>query len=214
MRRWKQAMGVIVSFALVAAMLLPMSALAREQAIPTIRLTLGNGQTTPQYAAGETSELLIRVWNKGTQDAGNVKISPVLDDGASWPFEIADMNNELELGTIPAGQYAEAVWKDLKVRDDVETKSYKLAFTVTYDDGENQFQSTPYIFAKTTAKPEEKPDDNNNTTDDSTFTKILNQVLDFITKYQIYIISALTVILIILVILIISSKKKKRGVLE
>lgn len=162
MRRWKQAMGVIVSFALVAAMLLPMSALAREQAIPTIRLTLGNGQTTPQYAAGETSELLIRVWNKGTQDAGNVKISPVLDDGASWPFEIADMNNELELGTIPAGQYAEAVWKDLKVRDDVETKSYKLAFTVTYDDGENQFQSTPYIFAKTTAKPEEKPDDNNN----------------------------------------------------
>ena len=134
MRRWKQAMGVIVSFALVAAMLLPMSALAREQAIPTIRLTLGNGQTTPQYAAGETSELLIRVWNKGTQDAGNVKISPVLDDGASWPFEIADMNNELELGTIPAGQYAEAVWKDLKVRDDVETKSYKLAFTVTYDD--------------------------------------------------------------------------------
>lgn len=103
MRRWKQAMGVIVSFALVAAMLLPMSALAREQAIPTIRLTLGNGQTTPQYAAGETSELLIRVWNKGTQDAGNVKISPVLDDGASWPFEIADMNNELELGTIPAG---------------------------------------------------------------------------------------------------------------
>ena len=162
MRRWKQAMGVIVSFALVAAMLLPMSALAREQAIPTIRLTLGNGQTTPQYAAGETSELLIRVWNKGTQDAGNVKISPILDDAASWPFEIADMNNELELGTIPAGQYAEAVWKDLKVRDDVETKSYKLAFTVTYDDGENQFQSTPYIFAKTTAKPEEKPDDNNN----------------------------------------------------
>ena len=44
----------------------------------------------------------------------------------------------------------------------METKSYKLAFTVTYDDGENQFQSTPYIFAKTTAKPEEKPDDNNN----------------------------------------------------
>ena len=34
--------------------------------------------------------------------------------GASWPFEIADMNNELELGTIPAGQYAEAVWKRFK----------------------------------------------------------------------------------------------------
>ena len=34
MRRWKQGnRGVIVSFALVAAMLLPMSALAREQAI-------------------------------------------------------------------------------------------------------------------------------------------------------------------------------------
>ena len=59
-----------------------------------------------------------------------------------------------------------------------------------------------------------KPDDNNNNTDDSTFTKILNQIINFITKYQIYIISALIVILIILVILIIGSKKKKRGVLE
>ena len=68
---------------------------------------------------------------QGTQDAGNVKISLAFDDGASWPFEIADMNNELELGTIPAGQYAEAVWKDLKVWSDVEIKSYKLAFTVT-----------------------------------------------------------------------------------
>lgn len=62
---------------------------------------------------------------------------------------------------------------------------------------------------------EKKPDDNNNNnTDDSTFTKILNQIINFITKYQIYIISALTIILIVLVILIISSKKKKRGVLE
>ena len=34
MRRWKQAMGVIVSFALVAAMLLPMSALAGETGDP------------------------------------------------------------------------------------------------------------------------------------------------------------------------------------
>ncbi len=59
-----------------------------------------------------------------------------------------------------------------------------------------------------------KPDDNINNTDDSTFTKILNQIINFITKYQIYIISALIVILIILVILIIGSKKKKRGVLE
>lgn len=99
---------------------------------------------------------------QGNTGCGNVKISPILDDAASWPFEIADMNNELELGTIPAGQYAEAVWKDLKVRDDVETKSYKLAFTVTYDDGENQFQSTPYIFAEDNGKAGGKPDDNNN----------------------------------------------------
>ena len=160
MRRWKQTMGVIMSVVLVAVMLFPIRVQAKEQAIPTIRLTLGDGQTTPQFQAGETGELLIRVWNKGTQDAGNVKISPVLDDAASWPFEIQNMNNELELGTIPAGEYAEAVWKDLKVREDVETKSYKLSFSVAYDDGENQFQSTPYIFAKTTAKPAEQPDDN------------------------------------------------------
>ena len=73
MRRWKQAMGVIVSFALVAAMLLPMSALAREQAIPTIRLTLGNGQTTPQYAAGETSELLDSGLEQGNTGCGECK---------------------------------------------------------------------------------------------------------------------------------------------
>ena len=160
MKRWKQTMGVIMSVVLVAVMLLPIRVQAKEQAIPTIRLTLGDGQTTPQFQAGETGELLIRVWNKGTQDAGNVKISPVLDDAASWPFEIQNMNNELELGAIPAGEYAEAVWKDLKVREDVETKSYKLSFSVAYDDGENQFQSTPYIFAKTTAKPAQQPNDN------------------------------------------------------
>lgn len=160
MKRWKQAVGVIMSFALAVAMLLPVSAQAQESGIPTIRLTLGNGQTTPQFAAGETSELLIRVWNKGMQDAENVKISPILDDAASWPFEITNMNNELELGKIQAGQYAEAVWKDLKIREDIETKSYKLGFQVLYDDGKNQFQTTPHIFVKTTAKPAEQPNDN------------------------------------------------------
>ena len=63
-------------------------------------------------------------------------------------------------------------------------------------------------------KAQEVKTDDNKITKENTFTKILNQVLDFITKYQIYIISALTVILIILGILIIGSKKKKRGVLE
>lgn len=56
--------------------------------------------------------------------------------------------------------------------------------------------------------------EDNNVIKDDTFTKILNQTFNFIIKYQIYIVSVLTVILMILIILIINTKKKKRGVLE
>ena len=63
-------------------------------------------------------------------------------------------------------------------------------------------------------KTHEIKTDDNNIAKDNTFTIILNKIINFITKYQIYITSVLTIILIVLVILIINSKKKKRGVLE
>ena len=42
----------------------------------------------------------------------------------------------------------------------------------------------------------------------------LNELLKYVTDYQIYIIVVLGIILLILIVLIIIQKKKKRGVLE
>lgn len=59
-----------------------------------------------------------------------------------------------------------------------------------------------------------KNDDSKNTNEQFSIKIILNKILEFITNYQIYIITALGILLLILIIIIIVSKKKKRGVLE
>lgn len=59
-----------------------------------------------------------------------------------------------------------------------------------------------------------KKDDNNNIQEQLTLKTIYNKILNFIIKYQIYIIIVLGVLLLLLIIIIVVSKKKKRGVLE
>lgn len=50
---------------------------------------VGNGQSIPQYQAGQNIEkLTVRVVNKGDSDLQNVKIVPVIEDTADWPFEM------------------------------------------------------------------------------------------------------------------------------
>ncbi len=125
--------------------------------IPKIRLSVGN-QSTPQYQAGQSVEkLTIQMVNDGTETAKNIRITPAFDQAADWPFEIADTNYERKIDEIAAGDAGSVVWENLKVREDVETKAYKLQFHLTYDDGTYYYEGDRNIYVKTTAKKVEEP---------------------------------------------------------
>ena len=112
-----------------------------ENTLQQISLSVGDGQETPVFKAGEKAILTINVMNKGNAEAKNVRIG--------------------------AGKQAAAVWgsdkEPLTVRSDVTGKSYQLVFKITYDDGTKAYETQKYVFVKTTAA--EKPaDDNQNET--------------------------------------------------
>lgn len=136
-----------------------LSSVNGKSTIPQIRLSVGNGQSTPEYTAEQQVELLVKVTNQGVADAQNVRITPLIDNAADWPFVIESMNYEQNLGTIKAGEYAEAKWT-LTVRADVETKSYKSPFAISYDDGVTPYDVQKTIYVNTTAKPSENQDPN------------------------------------------------------
>lgn len=125
-----------------------------EDSLSTIRISVGNGQATPQYQAGQKVEkLTVNVKNEGDSDAKNVRIKPVFDDASEWPFEIESMDYETKyekkLEEIPVGKSVDAVWSDLKVREDVETKYYKLTFEISYNDGNKNDGCKKYVYVKT-----------------------------------------------------------------
>lgn len=160
MKPFKRLAGVFLSLMLIVAMSAPAVMAADEKPIPKIKLSVGNGQTTPSYKPGDSVEhFSINVTNEGTADAKNVVVTPILDSASDWPFEIKNMNNDQKLGDIPAGQEqgVTADWPDLKVRSDAETKSYKLLFRITYNDGTYEYQADKYVFAKIEAPAEEEP---------------------------------------------------------
>lgn len=129
-------------------------------ALSTIRISVGNGQATPQYQAGQKVEkLTVSVKNGGASSANNVWITPVINDASEWPFEIDNMNYEKELKEIAAGASVDAVWPDLKVREDVETKSYKLVFRISYDDGKKEYECEKSVYVKTAGTKVDEPQD-------------------------------------------------------
>lgn len=134
-----------------------------EKELTSIRLSVGDGQDTPVFKAGEKADLRINVQNSGNADAQNVRISPVIEDEASWPFEMDKLNYSQDLGTLQAGKQTQAVWGaddgKLTVREDVTGKAYKLVFHITYDDGKTEYGTDKYVFVKTEAK--EKPAEGN-----------------------------------------------------
>lgn len=124
--------------------------------LPKIRLSVGNGQETPQYKAGEKVTLTVRVENQGEAPANNVRITPVIDNAKDWPFEIQNMNEERLLDTIDKGAVSEAKW-DWTVKADVEGKAYKTIFRLSYNDGVEEYKEDKIIYVKTTAAEQEKP---------------------------------------------------------
>lgn len=135
-----------------------------EKTLARIQLSVGDGQETPVFRAGEKAKLRISVKNTGNTAAQNVRIAPVIKSEADWPFELDQLNYDQDLGSVEAGGKADAVWGGgdvpLTVKDSVTGKAYKLTFRITYDDGEKVYEAEKYVFVKTEAKPgssEEKP---------------------------------------------------------
>ena len=114
---------------------------------------VGNGQSIPQYQAGQNIEKrTVRVVNTGDSDLQNVKIVPVIEDTADWPFEMDGIRHGYFLDEIKAEKYAEATWKNLHVREDVETKTFKLVFHISYEEGKEKSECDRYIEVKTAEK--------------------------------------------------------------
>lgn len=168
MKLFKKTGAMLLCIIMAVTMILPLGVRAAEEGggdpvkvLSQIRLSVGDGQETPVYKAGEKAELKINVINKGNVDAQDVTIIPVIKNAEDWPFDLDMLNNERDLGTVAAGGNQTAVWGSgddkLTVRDDVTGKSYKLVFEITYNDGEKVYQIEKYVFVKTVAK--EKPAD-------------------------------------------------------
>jgi len=155
MKFGKRMMYTFLALVLIVAMLpvLPgMKVNAEEaRAIPQIRLSVGDGQATPNYKAGEKVTFTVKVKNNGTKEAQNVRITPVIDNEKDWPFVIQNMNEEKLLDTINPEASTEAEW-DWKVRSDVETKAYKMVFRISYNDNENEYKEDKSIHVRTTAE--------------------------------------------------------------
>lgn len=133
---------------------------AEQKALAIINLSVGDGQDTPVFKAGEETSLTLNVMNKGNTAAQNVQVTPVVENVDEWPFDVEKLNYDRSLQTIEPGNQAAAVWGDtesglLTVRDDVSGKSYKLTFRITYDDGEKVYETSKYVFVKTEAKAQE-----------------------------------------------------------
>ena len=168
MKLFKKTGAMLLCIIMAVTMILPLGVRAAEEGggdpakvLSQIRLSVGDGQETQVYKAGEKAELKINVINKGNVDAQDVTIIPVIKNAEDWPFDLDMLNNERDLGTVAAGSNQTAVWGSgddkLTVRDDVTGKSYKLVFEITYNDGEKVYQTEKYVFVKTVAK--EKPAD-------------------------------------------------------
>lgn len=168
MKLFKKAEAALLCIIMAVTMILPLGVRAAEEGdgdparvLSQIRLSVGDGQETPVFKAGEKAELKINVMNKGNENAQDVTIAPVVQNTEDWPFDMEKLNYEQNLGTVEAGGQKEAAWGSgddkLTVREDVTGKSYKLVFEITYNDGEKVYQTEKYVFVKTVAK--EKPAD-------------------------------------------------------
>ena len=161
MRYFRKTVSLLLGMILVlsmsaSAVYAQVNSASETKTLNQITLSVGDGQQTPTYKAGEKAELKINVLNKGNVDAQNVTVTPVISSTEDWPFDIDQLNYDRNLGEIKAGGQASASWGSgdgkLTVRSDVTGKSYKLVFKLTYDDGKNAYEAERYVFVKTEAK--------------------------------------------------------------
>lgn len=85
MKLFKKTGAMLLCIIMAVTMILPLGVRAAEEGggdpvkvLSQIRLSVGDGQETPVYKAGEKAELKINVINKGNVDAQDVTIIPVI----------------------------------------------------------------------------------------------------------------------------------------
>lgn len=142
-------------------------------------------------------------------------------------------NNKIVINNIATGKYKFSIYSNTcqnKIGD-INVKiprfnSYSLDPLCDGIDGEDfslcakylDYQPTYETFVKKVEEYKKthdiKKEDNNTKRDNISLEQILNSVLRFITKNQLYIIIGLSLLLILLIVLIIIKRIKKRGVLE
>ena len=96
MKLFKRTRAAVLCAVMAAALILPAGVRAEEggagrqaaKVLSRIRLSVGDGQETPVFKAGEETELRIKVANKGNLDAQNVSIAPVVENTDDWPFDM------------------------------------------------------------------------------------------------------------------------------
>lgn len=136
-----------------------------EEAAPDadIRITIGDGQNTPQSTYGEDVKINIPLVNEGTVDATNVVITPILDSSAEiFPYEINQMNYSQNAGKLPGKSTSSKIEDRTKTvsynfttRKDVSTGYVKVSFLITYDTPEGlSLSTTEDVFVKTVGAPE------------------------------------------------------------
>ncbi len=135
---------------------------AQVAARPNFEVYIGTGQGIPQYQAGQKVERMsIRVVNKGNTDLQEVTIVPYLSDAADWPFELEGISHGYNLREIKKGRHVDAVWENLRIREDVETKNYKLMFGISYIDGSDKYVCDKTVEVKAIGKPDNEPQNPN-----------------------------------------------------
>lgn len=175
MKLFRKTAGVVLSFALAAALILPMGVKAADETgaaedtettettetpegvLPKINISVGRGQKAPEYEVGQSVErLVLNIENTGNVDAQNVTVHPMIEDTDAWPFYVENWNDDVvidRLSAKPGENSVEIEWKNLKVRDNAGANNYKLNFQVTYDDGNKTEQVTKYVWVHTKEKP-------------------------------------------------------------
>ena len=69
-----------------------------EKTLARIQLSVGDGQETPVFRAGEKAKHRISVKHTGNTAAQTVRIDPVIKSEADWPFAMVQLNDGQELG--------------------------------------------------------------------------------------------------------------------
>lgn len=160
MRVTKKLLTMLVSVAMLAALLVPGSVLAEEEKIPAIEISVGEGDETPTFKAGESQELAITITNNGKVDANNVRIVPELSaDIEQWPFELPKVTEIEKFDTIAANGGSVVTSFLVTASEKVETKLYEFVFKITYDqigvgeEEDKRFTDKAKVIVSMTAKP-------------------------------------------------------------